>query len=341
MADTTDITGPDHVIDENAKAALSKKRGQAAAYIQDPSERQRFIAAQGESERNQNLYKEYEHLDREAEDTLATQGENKAVEGAKYAKGTPGVSVGRGSFMPMYKAGSKHVPKTGVAKLHKGEVRVSKDAVKKAADKPGTPGSDAANVPSSMLDRIKAEVSRRAQHAENIPSDVGRAAMGALGGNPEEMQTGVDSAAQDTEQAVMPQYKDGVSEVPKTGPAVVDEGEAIIPKDEVDEAKHKGKVPPTLKKAVKNEKQRGKVRDDMSLLVPDDGDSPEHEAAESPEFEAGEQEGKEEAAKHPKHITVSKAENGGFVAHHKHSGKMYHLKNEDELLQHMHEHMNG
>lgn len=330
---------------EQDKAALSKKRGQAAVYVSDPAERQRFIAAQGNAEAKGNMSSEdYQHLDREAEDTIATQGQNKAMGGAQYEKGTPGVSIGRGSFMPMYKAGSKKVPKTGAAKLHKGEVRVSHDAVKKMADKPGVPGSDASDVPSSMIDRIKAEVSRRAGHAANIPSDVGRAAMGALGGDPDEMQTGVDSAAQDTQQAVMPQYKDGVSEVPKTGPAVVHEGEAIIPKDEVDEAKHKGKVPPTLNKAVKDEKKRKGVRKDMSLLVPD---SPEHEAEESPEFEAGEQEGKKEAPepkKKDKHVTISRAKNGGYIAHHKHNppheDEMYHLENEDALLKHMHEHMN-
>src|SRR5579863_5827694 len=178
---------------EQDKAALSKKRGQAASYVSDVDAKQKFIAAQGaaEGQKGGMSDEEYKRLDREAEDTIATQGQNKAVEGAQYKLGTPGVSVGGASFMPQYKDGTKKVPKTGTAKLHKGEARVSPAAIKQLADKPGTPGSDASNVPTSMVDRIKAEVSRRAEHAANVPSDVKRAAIGALGGNSDEMEAGV------------------------------------------------------------------------------------------------------------------------------------------------------
>src|SRR5437879_4868073 len=91
---------------EQEKAELSKKRGQASSQISDPDQRRTFVAAQGESERKGKgtaSHEEYEHLNREADDTLATGGANKAVN------------------VPSYKHGTPYVPKTGLAKLHKGE----------------------------------------------------------------------------------------------------------------------------------------------------------------------------------------------------------------------------
>jgi hypothetical protein len=90
---------------EQEKADLSKKRGQAAAQISDPDQRRKFIAEQGDDERKGKgsaSPDEYEHLNKDADDTLATGGTNKSVLGS-YAKGTDSV------------------PKTGVYKVHKGE----------------------------------------------------------------------------------------------------------------------------------------------------------------------------------------------------------------------------
>jgi hypothetical protein len=93
---------------EQDKAALAKKRGAAAAQIQDPDARRKFIADQGEVERkgkdNTASPDDYDRLNRSADDTLATGGMNTWVKPL-------------GSF----KHGTKSVPKTGDYKLHEGE----------------------------------------------------------------------------------------------------------------------------------------------------------------------------------------------------------------------------
>jgi hypothetical protein len=86
---------------EQEKADLSKKRGQASATISDPDQKRKFVAAQGEAEKKGNA--NYEGLNKEADDTLATGGQNIAA-GVKS-----------------YKFGTNFVPKTGLALLHKGE----------------------------------------------------------------------------------------------------------------------------------------------------------------------------------------------------------------------------
>jgi hypothetical protein len=105
-------------VSEQDKAALSKIRGRAAAQIADPASKQKFIAAQGESERKGDIDKDFEHLNREAEDTEATQGANSAA-GAK--------STDTSGKLPSYKHGTDYVPKTGPAMLHKGEKVVPKE----------------------------------------------------------------------------------------------------------------------------------------------------------------------------------------------------------------------
>jgi len=100
---------------EAQQAALSKKRGQAASYISDPKQKQDFIAAQGKAK---NSDEDYSRLDREADDTIATQGQNKSV------------------GVPSYKNGTDYVPKTGLAMLHKGEkvVPAKENTLMKAKD---------------------------------------------------------------------------------------------------------------------------------------------------------------------------------------------------------------
>jgi hypothetical protein len=92
---------------EQQKADLSKKRGQAAASIQDPETRRKFISAQGEAEQKGKgtaSPEDYEHLDKSADETLATGGMNTWVKP-----------------LASYKRGTKSVPKTGAYKLHEGE----------------------------------------------------------------------------------------------------------------------------------------------------------------------------------------------------------------------------
>jgi hypothetical protein len=96
-------------MNEQQKADLSKKRGQAAVHISDPEERKKFISAQGEAEKKGASDADYEHLDREADDTIATQGQNKSV------------------GVPSYRHGTDYVPRTGLAKLHEGEAVLTKE----------------------------------------------------------------------------------------------------------------------------------------------------------------------------------------------------------------------
>lgn len=92
---------------EQEKAALSKKRGQAAALISDPEMKKKFISAQGDAEQKGKgtaKPEEYDSLDKSADNTLATGGLNTWVKPL-------------GSF----KKGTKSVPKTGAYVLHEGE----------------------------------------------------------------------------------------------------------------------------------------------------------------------------------------------------------------------------
>jgi hypothetical protein len=96
--------------DEQARAALSKLRGQAAANISDPDEKKKFISRQGDTEKKGATASDYDSMQKEAENTIALGGSTKDVKPlGSYAKGTPSV------------------PKTGVYKIHEGEAVVPKD----------------------------------------------------------------------------------------------------------------------------------------------------------------------------------------------------------------------
>lgn len=95
---------------EDQKAALSKKRGQAASYIQDSDARQKYISAQGDLEAKGKVKdSDYDHLDHQADNTIALQG-------ADIANNIKG-----------YKNGTDRVPATGPAILHKGEAVLKKE----------------------------------------------------------------------------------------------------------------------------------------------------------------------------------------------------------------------
>lgn len=104
---------------EQDKADLARKRGQAATQISDPEQRKTFIASQGEAEKAKGGASDeaYQHLAKEAEDTMATGGANKAV------------------GLPSYKKGTNYVPKTGPAIIHEGEAIIPKDKNKMHTDK--------------------------------------------------------------------------------------------------------------------------------------------------------------------------------------------------------------
>lgn len=93
------------------QAQLTARRGRAAARINDPGKRQRFVSAQGDLEdrirrkkvKPEDADAEYARLGREADDTEATAGMNVDMN------------------LPSYKKGTKFVPKTGPAMLHRGE----------------------------------------------------------------------------------------------------------------------------------------------------------------------------------------------------------------------------
>lgn len=111
------------------QADLSKRRGRASARIGDTAKKQRFISAQGELEdriRRKKLKPgeedaEYARLGREADNTEATAGMNIDMN------------------LPSYKKGTRFVPKTGPAILHKGEKVIPavkhKGSLRKAASR--------------------------------------------------------------------------------------------------------------------------------------------------------------------------------------------------------------
>ncbi len=98
---------------EEQKAALSRQRGEAAAHISDSAKRQQYISEQGDLEAKGGgsaSASDYARMSRNAQDTIATQGQNKDV----------------GAKSPSYKHGTDYVPKTGPAILHKGEAVLNK-----------------------------------------------------------------------------------------------------------------------------------------------------------------------------------------------------------------------
>lgn len=113
------------------RADIARRRGQAAAKISDIPKRQRFVAAQGDVEdraRRKKMTPEEEEselgrLGREADDTEATGGLSQDV------------------GLPTYKSGTAFVPKTGLAKLHRGEAVIpakkNKNFIQKAIKHPG------------------------------------------------------------------------------------------------------------------------------------------------------------------------------------------------------------
>lgn len=95
---------------EQQKADLAKKRGLASAKISDPNKKKAFVAKQGDTEAKGDLDEnKAKRMDREADDTIATEGENIASGVRSYQKGT------------------KFVPKTGPANLHEGEAVIPAD----------------------------------------------------------------------------------------------------------------------------------------------------------------------------------------------------------------------
>lgn len=98
---------------EQEKAALSRKRGAAAATIKDPEQRRKFIAAQGESEYSGTA--NYPRLERQADDAIGTGGASEDMKSNNL------LNAGAAGSVATYKNGTDYVPKTGLAMLHKGE----------------------------------------------------------------------------------------------------------------------------------------------------------------------------------------------------------------------------
>jgi hypothetical protein len=96
---------------EQERADLSIKRGEAAKYITDPKAKKDFIATQENEEAKGSSGKSLAELNRQADDTTATQGEN----------------IKNNVKTPSYKDGIDRVPKTGLAVLHKDEKVLNKE----------------------------------------------------------------------------------------------------------------------------------------------------------------------------------------------------------------------
>jgi hypothetical protein len=96
---------------EQQRAALSQKRGRAAATIADPQRRQAFISQQGQAEQSGAPSDEaYLGMDREAENALALPEQTPPPQQQPQT--------------PSYRRGTPFVKKTGLAKLHRGEAVV-------------------------------------------------------------------------------------------------------------------------------------------------------------------------------------------------------------------------
>lgn len=103
---------------EQESAALSIRRGQAAAQISDPEKKKKFIAAQG----NYEATKDQSPLSRVT--SLMTPSKLESETQAVFGNKGKGMEPTQG--MPSYKKGGI-VKKTGPALLHKGETVIPND----------------------------------------------------------------------------------------------------------------------------------------------------------------------------------------------------------------------
>lgn len=117
-------------VSEQEKAALAKRRGQAAAQIADPEEKKKFISAQGDAE-------------------ASNKGD---LSVSKYE----GLSTG--AALKGYKKGTDNVPKTGPAILHKGEAVLKKsdaEQYRKVLGLSKMAGKDAEAKPSKKVKEVR------------------------------------------------------------------------------------------------------------------------------------------------------------------------------------------
>lgn len=112
-----------------------------------------------------------------------------------------------------FKTGTDYVPKTGVYQVHEGE------AVKTAAENKAAKDVKRPTPPSGLQkDSPKSDAAHDSKQASEILNKFNKSMGGDFGIDP-----GTPSA--------IPSYKKGTGYVPKTGPAVLHKGEAVVPKE--------------------------------------------------------------------------------------------------------------
>lgn len=213
---------------------------------------------------------------------------------------------------PSYKTGTDYVPETGPAFLHEGEKVVSREknmdlgkVTSALGSKSGDTGSLAEKA--NQIDAYKSSLVTPSSQLKSVPlgktpvvdkvgqKPYGQQNKGEKRINTDEMRKPLGS---------LPSYKDGVDSVPKDGPAMLHEGEKVVPEE-------------------KNADSQKRVKSALG------GDGPKQLKA------------KKGSKKQVHKITVHRAANGGVVLEH-HMGdgdsEMHHHPNFDGAINHMREH---
>jgi hypothetical protein len=217
--------------------------------------------------------------------------------------------------LPSYKNGTDYVPETGPAFLHEGEKVVSREKnmdVGKVASALGSSSGDTGALANkaNMIDEYKNSLVTPSSQPKAAPKPLGDTPpVDKVGQKPYGKQ-GKGEKKIDTEKmrkplGAMPSYKDGVDSVPEDGPAMLHEGEKVVPEAE-------------------NADSQKRVKSALG------GDKPKQLKA------------KKGSKKQVHKITVHRAANGGVVLEH-HMGdgsknEMHHHPDFDGAVNHMREH---
>lgn len=132
----------------------------------------------------------------------------------------------------------------------------------------------------------------------------------------------------------IPNFEDGTDYVPKTGLALLHEGEAVVPREAAEEARNKGEgVSSDVVPATKSPRA-----DRVSATL---GGSKSKKTGKKTGKKSKSKKGKSSKSKKPKSIRIRKAANGGYVAEHEfdqpENNEVHQLQDMNDLKQHLDE----